>query len=416
MILSLWKYLQGYVVIRVRGYSPERFINLCANKNIYIWNVKKVSDGYVFSISGKAFFMLGPIARKTKCKVKILKKIGLPFKFTKVRKRQYFLYGLIFCVVSIFILSFFVWRIDIEGNETYTTDEILKFLEEQNIKIGSFKPNLNCADIDDLLLMRFENTMWVSSELQGTKFTVYLREGVRYDIAQTEKNPCDIIANKSGTIVSIITRKGTPLVKKGDVVEKGDTLVSGTLEIKELTQLKAVDFTYSDADIYISTHYPYSDVLELTYLEKIYINEEVKEDHALNIFGVYLNFIKPKITVSSHDMIENQEQLKIMNNFYLPIYYNTTKYMPYYQEERKHSIEEAKSKLKEQLYKHLKKLEENNIQILSNDVIFKEDTISVIATGSIYVIEKTGETRLFDEILRRQEYNEYFTEEDGDTP
>lgn len=416
MILSLWKYLQGYVVIRVKGYSPERFINLCANKNIYIWNVKKISDGYMFSISGKAFFMLGPIAKKTKCRVKIIHKVGLPFKFLKVKKRQYFLYGLIFCIVAITILSFFVWRIDVEGNVSYSTDEILKFLEQQEIKIGSFKPKVNCSDIDDLLLMKFKKTMWISSELQGTKLIIHIREGVESKVEQIEKRPCDIVASKSGTIVSIITRKGTPMVKKGDLIEEGMTLVSGTLEIKELTQLKAVDFTYSDADIYISTNYPYSDFIELNYLEKIFIKEEEKEDHSLNFFGIYINIFRPKIKADNIDILENQEQIQIINNFYLPIYYKTTKFMPYFQEEKKYTIEAAKGILKERLFNHLKKLEENNIQILSNDVIFKEDGTSLVAIGSIYVIEKSGEIKLFDETLRRQEYNEYFTEEDGDTP
>lgn len=416
MILSLWKYLQGYVVIRVRGYSPERFINLCANKNIYIWNVKKVSDGYIFSISGKAFFMLGPIARKTKCRVKIIHKVGLPFKFLKVKKRQYFFYGLIISFLLIIFLSFFIWRIDVEGNEKYSSEEITNYLEQQGIKVGSFKPKINCSDIDDLLLMKFDKTMWVSSELKGTNLIIYVREGVESNVNQIEKRPCDIIANKPGTIVSIITRKGTPMVKKGDIVEEGAVLVSGTLEIKELTQLKAVEFTYSDADIYMNTSYPYSDTLELKYLKKIYIEEEEKEDHALNIFGIYVNILRPRLKTNQFDKLEKQDQFQMINDFYLPVYLKTIKYMPYYEEEKSYTIEEAKSILKEHLFKHIKKLEENNIQILSNDVIFKEDGTSLVAIGSIYVIEKTGEIKLFDETVRRQEYNEYFTEEDGDTP
>ena len=41
----IW-YLKGYVRIRVTGYSPERFLNACRYKNIYIWDLKRVCGSY----------------------------------------------------------------------------------------------------------------------------------------------------------------------------------------------------------------------------------------------------------------------------------------------------------------------------------------------------------------------------------
>ena len=32
------KRLQGYVKIRVWGFAPQRFINLCSNKGILLWH------------------------------------------------------------------------------------------------------------------------------------------------------------------------------------------------------------------------------------------------------------------------------------------------------------------------------------------------------------------------------------------
>jgi similar to stage IV sporulation protein len=408
--------MQGYVVIQVRGYSPERFINLCANKNIYIWNVRKISEGYVFCISGKAFFMLSPIAKKTKCRVKILEKVGLPFKFLRVKKRKYFFYGLLFSIASVILLSFFVWRIEIDGNLNYTNEEITAYLAQQNITIGSLKPKIKCSELDDQLLSHFNKTMWVSSELVGTKLIIHIREGVESEIIVDNKKPCDMIATKKGTVVSIITRTGTPLVKQGDEVEKDAILVSGTLEIKELTEIKAVEFTHSDADIFIRTKHPYSDTLEYQYIDKQYIKEKEKKDKAFQLFHFKINVLKPNMKAFRYDTVEKQTQIEPIKNFYLPIYFTTTTYMPFEEVEKVYSPEQAKEILTQRLILHMKKLEENNIQILSNDVIFKEDKKSFIASGSIYVIEKNGDIKFFDETIRRQEYNEYFTEEDGDTP
>ena len=38
------KRLQGYVKIRVWGFAPQRFINLCSNKGILLWNIEKQED------------------------------------------------------------------------------------------------------------------------------------------------------------------------------------------------------------------------------------------------------------------------------------------------------------------------------------------------------------------------------------
>lgn len=404
MILLLWKYIQGYVVIKIKGYSPERFINLCANNNIYIWNIKKDSDGYIFSISGKAFFMLSPIAKKTKCRVKIIKKVGLPFKFNKLKKRKYFILGLLLSGIFVISLSFFIWRIEIEGNKVYTTEEILLYLSEQDIYIGKFKPQMNCSSIDNLLLSYFSNTNWVSSEIKGNKLIIYMREGVHPDIKQINKEPADLVANKSGTIASIITRKGTPLVGEGDEVEKDDVLVTGTLLIKELEQIKAVEFTHSDADIYLNTQYDYTDKINYKYIEKEYIKENEKKDSIIKILNKEINILKPKLKDKNYDIIEKQIQLELFKNFYLPIYKYSKTYTPYNEVERSYTKEEAIDILEERLNIYMKKLEEENIQIISTDIEYAEEEDYLTATGKIFVVEKTGEIQYFDVEARRLEY------------
>lgn len=415
MILSFWKYLEGYVIIKIRGFAPERFINLCANKNIYLWNIKKVSEGYMFSMSVKAFFLLAPIARKTRCRVKIVKKIGVPFKFHLFRKRKFFLVGLLFSLGMILFLSFFVWRIEIEGNLEYTSEEIIDFLDEHQIAVGTFKNKVDCSMIDDILLSNFDHTMWVSSELKGTQLIIHIREGVDSGYEKVVEKPCDIIAEKDGTIISIVMRKGTPLIKQDDVVKKGDILVTGTLEIKELQQLKAVEFTYSDADILMRTSYNYEDFIDYQYIEKEYQKDKEKKDHAFRILKFSINLIKPNV-VGNYDKIVKYHQTQLFRNFYLPFYFTTSTYMPYYELEKTYTQEEAIEILKQNFQRYVKKLQENNIQILANDVIFKQDAQRLMLTGNIIVAERVGEKVYFDENLRRQEYNEYFTDEDGDTP
>ena len=44
----LLKYILGYVRISVEGYYIERFINICTNNKIMIWNIKKDKNAKIY--------------------------------------------------------------------------------------------------------------------------------------------------------------------------------------------------------------------------------------------------------------------------------------------------------------------------------------------------------------------------------
>ena len=83
----IW-YLKGYVRIRVTGYSPERFLNACRYKNIYIWDLKRVCGSYEMNLTIDGFRRLKEIVRKTGTKVCIIRRSGLPFLLHRYRKRH----------------------------------------------------------------------------------------------------------------------------------------------------------------------------------------------------------------------------------------------------------------------------------------------------------------------------------------
>ena len=76
----IFSYLLGYLRITVEGYYIERFINICQNKKILIWNLKREKGVKLFfNIGIKDFKSLKQISRKTNCKIKIIRKKGIPF-------------------------------------------------------------------------------------------------------------------------------------------------------------------------------------------------------------------------------------------------------------------------------------------------------------------------------------------------
>ena len=67
------------------------------------------------NIQAKGFRQLKPIIRKTGTKVVIVGRFGLPFFLHKYRKRKMFFAGALLFAVLIFLMSRYIWNIDIRG-------------------------------------------------------------------------------------------------------------------------------------------------------------------------------------------------------------------------------------------------------------------------------------------------------------
>ena len=90
MFIKIWlSYILGYLKISIEGYYIERFINICKNDKITIWNLKRNKNiKLTLNVRTSEFKKICKIARKTKCKVKIENKKGLPFLLHKYKKRK----------------------------------------------------------------------------------------------------------------------------------------------------------------------------------------------------------------------------------------------------------------------------------------------------------------------------------------
>ena len=105
MLVRLLKYLQGYVKIKVEGYSPERLLNLCNAHRILLWGVENQEFVYEMYVSIKNYKRMRPLARKTGTKIILLEKHGLPFFLHKFRKRKMFFAGILICIADHCLLA-----------------------------------------------------------------------------------------------------------------------------------------------------------------------------------------------------------------------------------------------------------------------------------------------------------------------
>ena len=102
MVRGLMHSLQGTVQLEMKGFSPERFLNLCSLNGIEIWDLVYEDGRCRLSMRLPDFWKIRAFARKSGVRVKVTKRSGLPFFLEKNRKREFYLLG----PVSFFVLLY----------------------------------------------------------------------------------------------------------------------------------------------------------------------------------------------------------------------------------------------------------------------------------------------------------------------
>lgn len=396
MLLSLIRYIKGYLRISIIGYSPERFLNLCSHHHIYIWGLKPSGNRYEMYMSVAGFRKLKPIIKKTKTKVVILKRYGLPFFLHKYRKRKVFFAGAVGSVFAIYLMSCIIWNIHIEGNFTRTDETILEYLETQGVIHGMRKSKLDCAKIVRDIRKEFHDIIWVSASIEGTRLLIQVKENTD-TMKEQEVNKgdsgTDLIASQDGKVVKIVTRSGMPKVKEGDRVKKGDVLVSGRIEIlndaKEVTEYQ---YQSADADVYIQSSFPYEDHISHIYEKKDYTDR--KRTCLFVRMGDYIletGLLSKAYKNADIFMVENR--CKLGEHFYLPISYGVKTCKEYEWKKEKRSKEEIQFILTKEFQRFCKDLEKKGVEIVGKDVKIYNENQSASAKGKITLIQKAEERR-----------------------
>ena len=214
---------------------PKRFINLCKINKIPLRNLRSSGGIVTAQTDLKSYKKIRPIARKSGMKVRIESKHGLPFFIKKRRGRIGLLVGAIFCLLSVAFLSTRIWHVEITGNERVPRDEIISALESVGIKEGASIAKIDVSVTEAAALRKLPDVSWLNVNFSGCTATVEIRETVEKPLTEKSSEPCNLVAAHDGQIIVFRPFNGTAETYIGSAVLKGDLLISGIEENKDLT-------------------------------------------------------------------------------------------------------------------------------------------------------------------------------------
>ena len=411
---------EGSVKVRIEGRGMERFFNIAAQRGIVIEKIetkeipaaeydgnrhdrynnhvekkelekedKKQGKTVCFEISPRNFKRLKPIARKTDVRLRITEKHGFPFWLILGRRRSLWAGGLAAFFLLIYLSSFYVWDISFDGNHRFTDEMLLHFMDAIPVQCGMRKKEISCGDLEKQIRNAFPEIGWVSAELTGTRLTVHVRENDGILKAEKEpETPCNLAAKADGTVIKMIVRTGIACVKAGDTVAAGDILVSGKLPIYDDSEtLVKTNKVHADAEIYAETTKTAGWTIPET--------EEIRAATGKKRRGLFLKFagaefyfLMPDLKKeSTWELFMEETQLRLSENFYLPVYGGilaAREYIPYEKVLTKSEVSDSADRY---LNEYMQNLTEKGIQILGSDVKIERSESHWKIHGTLTVVE-----------------------------
>ena len=408
MFNKFFKFLRGYVIIRIYGKGAERFLNICLRRNINVWNTMPCENGIELAMACSDFFLIRGIVRKCRVEVCIKEKHGLRHLLHLYRKRYVFLAMVALCVILCAVSTQFIWLVEINGVENSDVGSIIETLDELGIKSGALKHSLpDGMDIKREIINGTDNIAWAWVYIEGAKARVEIYEKIIPPNVVDKDTPCDIVAACDGVIKKMIVKSGEEKVHEGDAVCAGDVIVSGKVATYKEGYPEEYIYVHSMADVESYTSHKKSGEYKLYYESRIPTGKH-KTLYSLEVFGKMFSLPQKEIQYEDYDTSEKRHELYIPFFGYTGIALDTIKYDEVSINREPLSIETAvefaKNDLEEKIAKELtqgSKLTDENIEYEKTDnetikVTLEMNFIQNIATMQPMSAEEDKGEEIFD--------------------
>ena len=392
-IKIIFNYIIGYIRISIEGYYIERFINICGNEKITIWNLKRNKNVKLeLNIGIKDLKKVAKIAKQTKCKIKIIKKKGLPFLFNRYRKRKLFFVFLLVIIIGLGISSNFVWNIQIVEEDKESLENLYQDVVESGLEIGKMKSKINTKDIINKVRLKRNDIAWMGIELKGTNAIVKVVKATAKPEIVDDNEYCNIVSDKQGIITKINAQNGTIAVKVGDTVNVGTTLINGWME----GQYTGLRYVHAKGEIQAKVWHTKNKKILYNATEKTETGN-IENKYQIKINNFEINLSKRLSKFKIYDTIVLENKFKIFSDFYLPISLVKITNKEIKEEQKNYNAEQAKDLGIEQLQKELDNEIEDKSKVVNKiiNTYEKEDGIEVYVTYEVLEDIGTNEKIVF---------------------
>ncbi len=342
-------YLRGITEYEIKLESPESFVNTLKKDVPILWLDIPDEETVCIKCLYKDRESVEKCTEKRCGEITAKKHKGLPVFIKKLKLRLGLAAGCLLFVLAVYISSLFVWDIQVEGNEKLSENDVVKMLAKVGFCEGVIKNKIDVKSVADSVLINEDAVSWIAVNFDGTVARVEIKEALPAELVPKKQN-VNLVAAANGIILRVDAHEGGTVIKKGDVVVKGQLLVSAFVDKRTGGSMLrgARGFVWANTERKIKVVVPYK------YERKEYTGK-LSREYGISFAGVKFALNNPFDSKGkTYDCDEKSSKLKLFENVVLPITVATKTKKEYkeYNSARtqKQALEIARLEAKERLY------------------------------------------------------------------
>jgi similar to stage IV sporulation protein len=270
-------------------------------------------------------------------------------------RKRYGLFAAFFLLTVIFMLTrALVWDVRIDGNLTLPEQAVAEVLSDHGVRVGIPWRKIDKNYVEATILSEHPEIAWVSVNRRGTVAYVEVIESENVGKDEKVSPICsNIVAACDGVIEEITVKSGEAMVKVGDVVRKGDILISGVLENETGVRFcRAVGTVIAHSSTDIDAEIPRQVTQKTEVSHRIAEVRILLFNFSINIFKNYGN------CENTCDIIEENRDFALFDKYKLPFSLKKTYIIEYSELDKVLTDEEmiaaAKRMLDAKIYSSMK--------------------------------------------------------------
>ena len=248
-MLRLLRFLHGSVRFRIEGCFPERFINIALRNGVALWDTRREGDYLYSTMYMRDYPVCRGLSRRCRCRLRIVSRRGLPVVLRRYRGRVGLLIGAGVFAAVVFVMSLFIWNVEIHGLDTVSESVMRETLRKEGVYVGAFKPSLDSLTAARRVMLDLPEVGWMAVNVQGSCADIEVKEEAPAPKVEDITSPANIKASCDGTVVRMNVSRGDAYTTEGSGVVEGQLLVSGVVADK----LGGVSLVHADAEIIART-------------------------------------------------------------------------------------------------------------------------------------------------------------------
>lgn len=335
---KLLAFLFGAVRVTVTGAQPELLLNLCAKEGILLWKTLW-RDPFCLELQvpERQYALLCTLAQRAQCEAVLQRRWGAPAFLRRFRRRYALLAGLLACLVLGGLGSQVILTIEVSGNVELTAEEIISRLRLCGVEVGSFGPAIPIREKENQLMLAMDELSFCALNRRGTCLEVLVREAGDSPEVKDQSRPTNVIAAATGRVTHIEPWGGDAQFQEGDMVVKGDVLISGVMDLdappnvvlEQGTESLGTKLAHAEGKVLAETWHNLSASLELNAPVKAYTGEELSR-RCLSVMGRRVKFYQNSgIPYEKYDTITQLKAWTPVEGKTLPIVWETERIREY---------------------------------------------------------------------------------------